>query len=230
MKKELSIILPSYKEAENLRILLPQLQSTLGDLHIAYEILVVDTEHSMDTTKEVCDMPHVRYINRQGGNNYGDAIRTGIMHAEGIYTVFMDADGSHTPEFIKTLYSHRNDGDVIIASRYIEGGTTDNSKSLIYMSLVLNIIYAVVLGLRCKDVSNSFKLYKTEDLKKINLYCNNFDIVEEILFKLKRLHKKLIIKELPFTFKKRMFGETKRNLVFFILSYIVTLVRLRFSK
>ena len=57
-----------------------------------------------------------------------------------------------------------------------------------------------------------------------------FDIVEEILFKLKRLHKKLIIKELPFTFKKRMFGETKRNLVFFILSYIVTLVRLRFSK
>ncbi len=229
--KNISIIIPAYKEEENLRVILPRLSDVLDNMSVTYEILVIDTQTPKDNTKEVCSsLPHVRYINRTGGNHYGDAVRTGIQNAEGECSIFMDADGSHTPEFVKILYTHREQHDVVIASRYIKGGETDNSKILIFMSLILNVIYSVVLNLNCKDVSNSFKLYRTKDIKKLHLACNNFDIVEELLFKLKREKKILSIKEIPFTFKKRMFGETKRNLVLFMITYFYTLLKLRFSK
>src|SRR3989338_6105423 len=142
----------------------------------------------------------------------------------------MDADGSHDPEFIAELYKYRNDFDVVIASRYVTGGGTKNSKLLILMSRMVNIIYSVVLNLNCYDVSNSFKLYKANDLKKLNLFRDNFDIVEEILFKLKKNNKNLKIKEVPFTFNQRMFGKTKRNLFVFMLTYLYTLTKLRFGK
>jgi dolichol-phosphate mannosyltransferase len=95
------------------------------------------------------------------------------------------------------------------------------------MSRVLNISYSLVLNLRCKDVSNSFKVYRADWLKRLSLRCANFDIVEEILFKLVRQHPRARIKEVPFSFKKRMFGETKRNLVTFMLTYLFTIIRLR---
>lgn len=98
------------------------------------------------------------------------------------------------------------------------------------MSKVLNIIYSVSLGLNCHDISNSFKLYKTNDLKAIELFSDNFDIIEEILFKLKIRNKSFRILELPYKFKKRIHGKTKRNLFKFILTFITTLYKLRFSK
>lgn len=226
----LSILIPAYLEEENLRIILPRLVTSLSVLRVPYEILVIDTEAPMDNTIEVCRENGARYVPRTGGNRYGDAVRTAIREARGEYCIFMDADGSHTPEFIENLFAERARADVVIASRYVAGGNTDNSKMLIAMSWVVNVVYAVVLGLRCKDVSNSFKLYRRDDLKDLSLFCNNFDIVEEVLYKLKRKKKTLRILELPYTFKKRMFGNTKRNLVAFMFSYVSTLIRLRFGK
>ncbi len=227
---KISVIIPSYLEEENLRIIIPRLRNEIQKLGENYEILIIDTMHAMDNTKDVCESNNIIYFNRTKGNNYGDAIRTGIERANGEHLIFMDADGSHSPEFIKNLYQYKNDYDVVIASRYIEGGATDNNRILIFMSWVVNFIYSKVLNLNCKDVSNSFKLYKSDLLKKLNLYCDNFDIVEEILFKLKKRNKDLKIKEIPFTFKKRMFGKTKRNLLIFIIFYIFTLLKLRFGK
>lgn len=229
-KIDLSVVIPAYLEEENLRILLPRINAVLNDMNISYEILVIDTLIAKDNTKNVCEEFNTRYVNRQGGNNYGDAVRTGINNAQGEHTIFMDADGSHTPEFIKDIYENKSGNDVVIASRYIAGGDTDNSKILIFMSLVVNIVYSLVLNLNCKDVSNSFKLYKTSDIKLLNLKCNNFDIVEEILFRLKRSKGDIKIKEISYVFKKRMFGNTKRNLFLFMMSYVFTLLKLRFSK
>lgn len=230
MNKDLSIIIPAYKEAENLKVILPKLNTTLKALTSSYEILVIDTIQAMDITQEVCRENNTTYLNRIGGGNYyGDAVRTGIQNASGTYTIFMDADGSHTPEFITKLYNERERYDVVIASRYVEGGETDNSNKLKMMSIALNLIYSVVLNLQCKDVSNSFKLYKTKDLQVLELACNNFDIVEEILFRLKKNKRALQIKEIPFSFKKRMFGTTKRNLFTFIVTYFFTLIKLRLS-
>ena len=196
---------------------------------MAFEIIVVDTQEAMDQSGEVCAQHGVRYIHRRGGNRYGDAVRTGIEEATGEYILFMDADGSHAPEFIPRLFECAGQYDVVIASRYVDKGHTENSFMLILMSRVLNLTYSLVLGLPCKDVSNSFKIYRAAQLKPLNLHCNNFDIVEEILFKMRRGNPRLTIKEIPFTFKKRMFGETKRNLFVFILTYVFTMIKLRLS-
>jgi dolichol-phosphate mannosyltransferase len=226
----LSVVLPAYMEEENLRQLLPRLKTVVAGIDPDGEIVVVDTMSPMDNTAEVCESNSVRYVNRQGGNFFGDAVRTGIQEARGEFVVFMDADGSHPPEFIRNLWKEREHADVVIASRYTEGGATDNNRVLVLMSLVVNLVYSIVLGLKCKDVSNSFKLYRGAMLKELSLRCNNFDIVEEILFKIKRNHRDLRIRELAFTFRKRMFGTTKRNLFVFIFSFVVTLLRLRFGK
>ena len=227
---KLSVIMPSYMEEENLRQLLPRLNSALMSLKISYEILVIDTVAPMDNTKQVCDTNNAEYINMKNGNSYGDAARTGIRTARGEYILTMDSDGSHPPEFIPRLYEHSKDFDVVIASRYIEGGYTENSRLLILMSMIVNWVYSLVLNIKCKDVSNSFRIYDSALLKELNLYCNNFDIIEEILYKLSRKHRGLKIKEVPFTFKQRMFGHTKRNLIAFSFSYIFSLLKLRFLK
>jgi len=91
---------------------------------------------------------------------------------------------------------------------------------------VINVVFRVTLGLKCADVSNSFRLYRGDDLRKLRLKCNHFDIVEEILVKLITLHPGYRIKEVPFFFEKRKAGKTKRNLLTFALGYFVTLVRL----
>ncbi len=227
---ELSIILPAYLEEENLRILLPRIQSALNNMNIEYELLVIDTVDKLDYTMEVCEQYGVTYINREGEtNSYGDAIRTGIKYTNGKYTLFMDADGSHTPEFIQKLYQHIDNNDVVVASRYVKGGYTDNSKLLIFMSKILNKTYSLILQIKCDDISNSFKIYSSEQLKSLSLNSSNFDIVEEILLKLIRKHN-IKIKEIPYSFKKRMFGETKRNLFLFLFTFLVTLVKLKFGK
>ena len=180
---ELSIILPSYLEQKNLEVILPKLKTSLDELNLKYEILVIDTVEKMDDTPAVCQQNQVRYINREGGNSYGDAIRTGISKAQGKKVIFMDADGSHDPAFIKQMWENTNQ-DLVIASRYIEGGTSDNSPILILMSKIVNFGYAFVLNIKCKDVSNSFKMYEGQHLKELTLRCENFDVVEEILFKI----------------------------------------------
>lgn len=229
----LSVVIPSYQEEENLKIVLPKLLSALDKVESLYEILIIDTIEPMDGTKNFCtglNNSRLKYLNRKKGNSFGDGVRTGIAEAQGKYLIFMDADGSHDPEFIGELYRYKDDFDVVIASRYIAGGATKNSKILIFMSRVVNLIYSLVLNLNCNDVSNSFKLYQLKDLKELKLFCNNFDIVEEILFKLKRYNKNLRIKEVPFTFNQRIFGKTKRNLFIFMLTYVFTLIKLRLSK
>ena len=228
--QKISVVIPAYMEEENLRILLPRLNDTLSKLNLGHEVLVIGTIAEKDRTKEVCKQNNALYIPREGGDNYGDAVRTGIKYANGDFAIFMDADGSHPPEFVKNILEYKNEFEVVIASRYVEGGATDNSKILILMSWIVNVCYSVVLNLKCKDVSNSFKLYKTAQLKALALYSKNFEIVEEILFKLVRKNKELKIKEIPFTFRKRMFGSTKRNLFLFVISYIMTLIKLRFGK
>ncbi len=225
---DLSIIMPAYLEAENLTGLLPRLNQTLFDLKINFEILVVDTQEAMDQTPSICKRLSARYINRLNGNTYGDAVQTGIQDSKGRYVVFMDADGSHSPEFIKKLWEARKNFDVVIASRYIKGGQTDNSKTLVLMSRMVNWGYGFVLGLRCKDISNSFKLYDGEKLRALRLCFKNFDIVEEILYKLILIEPKLRIHEIPFRFEQRNFGTTKRHLVAFVFSYAVSLFKLRF--
>jgi dolichol-phosphate mannosyltransferase len=224
---DLTVVLPAYLEEENLRLLLPRLRAALESLGVHWEVIVVDTMTPLDKTPEVCRVNGCIYVARVGGNNFGDAVRTGISHSSGRRVLFMDADGSHPPEFIVDMWDCRKEADIVIASRYTAGGVTENSLPLMWMSRALNLTYSLILGLKCHDVSNSFKLYPGDALRGLVLVCHHFDIVEEILYKLVKGKEQLTLREIPFAFKKRMFGETKRNLLLFMLSYLYTIVRLR---
>ena len=227
-RKKLSIVLPAYNEANNLKELLPEIFSNLSNIN--FEVIVVDTIEDLDNTQEICDESGALYVKRKLSNSFGEAVRTGIKETTGDVVIFMDADGSHEPKFILSLLDYIDDYDVVIASRYIKDGYSDNSFLLRFMSKILNFTYAFILDIPCKDVSNSFKAYRAEDLKKLDLYCENFDIVEEILYKICKSKMEIRIKEIPSTFQKRLYGKTKRNLFYFILTYLVTIIKLRLSK
>lgn len=231
-KVDLSVILPAYEEADNLQWLLPELKKILGDLYITFEIIVVDTEKPYDATAEICFINKVCHIPRRGGSSYGSAVRTGIANSRGNYILLMDADGSHSPSYIPFLWAERQQYDLVIASRYIAGGTTENPWILIVLSHLVNISFRLILSLPCHDISNSFRLYMGEWLRDISLVSDGFDIVEEMLVKMIVTFPDLRIKEIPTNFAKRQAGTTKRNLLIFALLYITTLYRLsimRFS-
>jgi dolichol-phosphate mannosyltransferase len=225
---DLSVVMPSYTEADNLRLLLPQIGSTLRQLNLTYEILVIDTVVAMDDTETVCVENDAKYVPRFPDNTYGSAVRTGIVTAQGKKIVFMDADGSHSPEFLADLYSESNRADIVIASRYIKYGGTENPWYLTAMSRLLNVTFSYVLSLPCKDVSNSYKIYDEKCIKGLRLVCDNFDVVEELIYKAYNNNKNISILEVPYNFKKRIHGETKRNLVVFIVTYFYTMIKLRF--
>lgn len=224
---DLTLVLPAWEEAENLRVLLPELRAVLDGLGVRWEILVVDAPAPRDATAEVCAAAGVRHLRRQGGPDYGDAVRTGIAASRGRHVVFMDADGSHEPAQVAALWAARDRADLVIASRYVRGGRTDNPRALVAMSLAVNLTFRVALGLRCADVSNSFRLYRGADLRALAPACRHFDIVEELLVRLLVAHPGYRVLEVPAAFRTRRAGVTKRRLGPFLRGYVTTLGRLR---
>ena len=228
---ELSIILPAYREADSLRQMLPVLNEVARSLTTNYEIIVIDTEQPLDDTPAICRDAGVVCVPRRGGASYGHALRTALTVAKGQHVVFMDADGSHNPRSLPQLWAERERADLVIASRYVRGGKTENPAVLIFLSLMVNVVFRVVLGLKCYDVSNSFRLYHGDALRSLQLKCDNFDIIEEILIKLSYSRPGYRIKEVPFTFERRKAGTTKRQLLAFAMGYVATLLRLsRFKR
>ena len=223
---ELSVVLPAYEEAANLEMLLPALARTLAQIGVSSEVVVVDAGKPRDGTPDVCARHGAIYQPRAGGELYGHAVRTAQCAARGRFVALMDSDGSHSPEFLPKLWEHRHAADIVIASRYVTGGHTDNPAILIFMSLVVNVVFRTVLGLKCADVSNSFRLYRGDEFRALQLECDNFDIVEEILVKLYFSRPGYRLKEVPFVFEQRKAGKTKRKLLPFAVGYLGTLVRL----
>jgi len=180
---DLTVMLPAYNEAATLRELLPTIKSAAASLTPKYEILILDTQTAMDETEQVCAQNGVRHVRRSGGNQYGDAIRTGIAEARGRHLLCMDADGSHSASYFEPMWAQRENFDIVIGSRYVAGGHTENPAILIWMSYVVNLTFRVAFKIHAKDVTNSFRLYRTAILKPMRLESNDFDILEEILIK-----------------------------------------------
>ncbi|HTV14234.1 MAG TPA: glycosyltransferase [Acidobacteriaceae bacterium] len=224
---ELSVVMPAYREAGALSQLLPSLVQALNQLETSYEIVVADSMEPLDDTAAVCARYGVRHLHRTGGNTYGDAVRSGIRAAEGKYVLLMDADGSHNPNDIEKLWRIRDRTDIVIGSRYVAGGATENPFFLIFLSRVLNYMYELVFRLPVRDISNSFRLYRGDELRSLELVSNNFEIVEEILIRLVCGSIAATVAEAPVTFEKRKAGESKRNLPAFMLSYVASIRRLR---
>ena len=220
-------MIPSYLEADSLRMLLPRILLAAAALTPSFEVLIVDTEQPMDATRTLCEENGVRYLNRTGGNHYGDAIRTGIAAARGRHLLCMDADGSHNPSSFASLWAERSRWDIVIGSRYAPGGQTENPAILIAMSYLVNLTFRLVFKLSARDVTNSYRLYRTELLKPLQLRSNAFDILEEILIRVVTYRPPATVGEVPVTFERRKAGESKRKLVRFAFGYLATLRTLR---
>lgn len=226
----LNILIPSYDEYENLVTLVPEIIKSLEG-KVDYTLFVIDRVKGCKRTKGLENLSNrIKVVSRAPCDFYGDAVRTGIQIAFADFVLFMDADGSHDPKFILELWKERDNADIVIASRYTKGGSSFNGPLLRSMSFLVNFSYRVVLNIPVKDVSNSFKLYRAVFIKPLALSSNNFDIIEEIIHNSLRANKGLKMKEIPYHFKERLHGESKRDLVKFSISFFVTLFNLRFRK
>ncbi|HOO29298.1 MAG TPA: hypothetical protein PLU43_12605, partial [Lachnospiraceae bacterium] len=140
--------------------------------------------------------------------------------------------GSHNPCAIPAIYRKFMKGnDIVIGSRYVKGGMTHDAKSSVLMSHILNGVMRVCIGVKAKDISTAYRLYDANLLKAVVLKEENYDVLQEVILKMrieKRRQKKgaLRIGEIPIEFEKRMYGESKRRLLKFIFSYIGTVFKL----
>lgn len=129
---QLSIIIPTYCEADNLAILIPRIGQILNDQALSAEIIVVDDD-SPDETIEVCQTLAVsfpvRLITRKNERGLSTAVIAGMDAANGEILLVMDADLSHPPEAIPDLLSALKvpETDFVIGSRYIKGGSTEEA-------------------------------------------------------------------------------------------------------
>ena len=182
----ISVVLLAYREEENLRVLLPQIKEQMETCGESYEILVIDTERALDQTEAVCKQYSARYVNQEE-KGFGGAFRTGIKYAAYDKFLILDSDGSHPTKYIPELYKKFMTGryDVVIGSRYVGGGQTNDKWSSKVMSHILNGVFRICIGVTARDISTDYRMYNTVQLKKIKLSCENYDVLQEVLLKLK---------------------------------------------
>jgi dolichol-phosphate mannosyltransferase len=226
---DLTIIIPALNEQENLRLLLPEIHSVLRDMNVAAEVIVVDGG-SHDDTRSVAQAAGARVV-AQTERGYGGALMVGFATARAACVATMDADLSHPPGFLKDFWGQRLNADVLIASRYVAGGKADMGAGRRILSTILNRTYALLLGLKLKDLSSGFRMYDHKLIDRIDLRARDFDVLEEILVKIHINGGR--IREVPFRYRVRHSGKSHAKLIKFGWAYCRTLLRmcrLRYSK
>src|SRR2546428_14181028 len=133
----LSLVLPALNEGESLSRVVPELKKALVALGPTYEIIVVDGG-SRDGTQEIVRKHGARLVS-QKLPGFGGAYRAGFDQARGEYVITLDADGSHDPKFLKDLWAARRDGDVVIASRYVQGGAAEMPATSSELRRIMNV-------------------------------------------------------------------------------------------
>ncbi len=211
------ITLCTYNEAENLKDLIPELQSHVPDA----VILVIDDNSPDGTSLLVKEMAasdvRLRLIQRPGKLGLGTATLAGFQYAMAHsfdVLVNLDADFSHGPEYVPQLLDKMNECDVAIASRYVEGGGVAGwTLRRKLMSQTINFWARTMLGLKTADNSGSFRSYRVTRLQEIDwdlTIARGYAFQEEVLYRLSRTGCRMC--EIPFIFQDRRYGVTKINL------------------
>ena len=218
----IAVVIPVLNEQENLELLLPSLRQAIDELGLAAEILVVDGG-STDGSQRVAEQHGARVIPQQE-RGFGGALLAGFAASTAPFVVTMDADLSHQPLFLKDLWRERGEAELVIASRYVEGGKADMGPVRHLSSYVLNRTYSRVLGLRLRDLSSGFRMYRRNILTSLDLQARDFDAQGEILMK---LHVQgCRIKEVPFHYRVRNSGRSHAKLLRFGWAFSKTLFRM----
>ena len=211
----LSVVIPAKNEGANLELLLPSLQDALAGLDIATEVLVVDAD-SDDGTPDIVASHGARYL-REKGRGYGHAILTGAEAARGDYMITMDADLSHPTKFIQDLWAAREQGDLVIASRYVSGGGADQPFFRLLLSKILNAFFRFGLTLTVLDLSSGYRLYNRKVFEGLEIRFTTFVFLVELLLKI--MARGGHVAEIPFHYEPREEGRSNARIIQFGIDY-----------
>lgn len=222
-----TVVIPTYNEADNL----PAMVEALLRLDLPnLQVLVVD-DNSPDGTGAVADglaarynaglgeneRPRVLVMHRQGKGGLGTAYVAGMTKAiaDGAdFIVQMDADFSHSPRYLPQMLGVllATEADVVIGSRYVPGGSLDlgwewNRRLLSWWA---NLYSRAILGLRIRDMTAGFKMWRRAALQTIglqNIRSNGYSFQVEMAYLCEKLGFHLI--EIPIHFEDRRIGQSK---------------------
>jgi glycosyltransferase involved in cell wall biosynthesis/predicted SAM-dependent methyltransferase len=217
-----SVVIPAWNEAATMAELLRRIRAVLEPLAREIEILIV-VPTPEDPTAEAARAGDAKVI-VQKRPGYGGALKEGLLASCGDYVVTMDADLSHPPEAIAQIMAHRNDAEVVIASRYIAGGSARMTSSRALLSHILNLVYRRVLAVPVRDMSSGFRGYQRRILDELTLESEKYDILEEILVKSYCLGWQVL--EIPFDYAPRVAGRSHASVIGFTPHFLSTLLRL----
>lgn len=210
------VIVPTYDERENLLPIAERLHRAVPDAHL----LVVD-DGSPDGTGELADdlaarEPWAHVLHRTTKDGLGGAYIAGFAWArEHDYDVVveMDADGSHAPEQLPRLLSALRGADVVLGSRWVDGGEVLNwPRYREVLSRTGNAWARLTLGLPLRDATGGFRAYRRTVLDALPLqdvhsqgYCFQVDLAWQAWCAGNR------VVEVPITFVERVRGESKMS-------------------
>ncbi len=220
---DLSVVLPAIDERDNIQTLIPRLRSALEREGLTFEIIVVDGG-SLDGTREAAEELLARVIDEKR-RGYAGAIESGLAEARGDYVLTLDADLSHDPRFIARMWRARELGDIVIASRYVRGGTSQGPAFRKDLSRLLNEVQRRVLMMPVRDLSSGFRLYRRAAVEGIRLQGQGFEVQQELL--VKAFGRGFRVVEVPFHYFPRVKGQSHAQLLRLAIGYALSTYRLR---
>ncbi len=223
----ITVVIPTYNEADNL----PAISEALLGLDWPYLQLLIVDDSSPDGTGAVADAlaakynaglhegerPRFQVLHREGKGGLGTAYVAGMTRAiaDGAdYVVQMDADFSHSPRYLPQMLGVllATDADVVIGSRYVPGGSLDSrwewNRRL--LSWWANLYSRAILGLRIRDMTAGFKMWRRPALQAIglqNIRSNGYSFQVEMAYLCEKLGFRLV--EIPIHFEDRRIGQSK---------------------
>lgn len=216
---KLTIILPTYNEAENLPKLVPALLALdMPELRL----LIVD-DNSPDGTGQLADEfaeqhpDRIKVIHREGKGGLGSAYRFGFRVAieDGAEAIAqMDSDFSHPVEKLPEMLAALSECDVVIGSRYVPGGSVDHDWPLWRKGLSAwgNFYARAILNVPVRDVTGGFRIWRKETLEGLpmeRVVSNGYIFQVELAHITHRLG--FQFKEIPIYFADRKWGTSKMN-------------------
>lgn len=237
IKTGVSIIVPTYKEAENLPTLIDRIAATKITTERPLEVLIVD-DASPDNTESIVKLlmqscPWLKFISRRGQKKgLSRSILEGFNAAKYPLLIAMDADLSHPPEKIPELLAEldKPDTDFVIGSRFVKGGSSEAQRAphRKLISLVCAIIAQLALPSAVKDPLAGFFGLKNQTFQQAQaINPIGWKLGIELIVK---CHCQKIT-EIPIHFSERVLGKSKLTLATGIayLAQMINLIKFRIS-
>ena len=210
---ELSVVVPTFNERDNVTVLYRRLEATLTG--IAWEVVFVD-DNSPDGTWEVVRNlarkdSRVRCIRRIGRRGLSGACIEGILASSGPYAAVIDADLQHDETQLPKMVALLRSGaaELVVGSRYIEGGSADSfNKQRAGASQLATEVARRVLKVEVADPMSGFFMIRRDRFEQLapELSTQGFKILLDVIA---TAQGKLRTIEIPYTFGSRQHGESK---------------------